>query len=85
MNGFKDKRIAFGIYLFQKCKVKNVNGVYKFNIFKAILILQNMEKIFNEFSIGLFIGQTFMFLVLIIVVFAIVKLYKKLMKYLDRK
>jgi hypothetical protein len=44
-----------------------------------------MEKIFNEFSIGLFIGQTLMFIVLIVIVIAIVKLYKKLMKYLDRK
>jgi hypothetical protein len=44
-----------------------------------------MEKIFNEFSIGLFIGQTLMLIVLIVIVIAIVKLYKKLMKYLDRK
>ena len=44
-----------------------------------------MEDLLENFSIGLFIGQTLMFLVLIIVVFAIVKLYKKLMKYLDKK
>jgi hypothetical protein len=44
-----------------------------------------MEKILDNFSIGLFFLQTLMFLVLIIVVFAIVKLYKKLMKYLDKK
>jgi len=44
-----------------------------------------MEKLVENFSIGLFLLQTLMFLVLIIVVFAIVKLYKKLMKYLDKK
>ena len=43
-----------------------------------------MEKIFNGFSIGLFFWQTFMFLVLIIIVFSIVKLYKKIIRYLDK-
>lgn len=42
-----------------------------------------MEKILDDFSIGLFLLQTLMFLVLIVIVFAIVKLYKKLIKYLD--
>jgi hypothetical protein len=44
-----------------------------------------MEKIFNEFSFGLFLWQTLMFIVLIVIVIAIVKLYEKLIKYLDRK
>jgi hypothetical protein len=44
-----------------------------------------MEKIFDDFSIGLFLLQTLMFIILIVIVIAIVKLYKKLIKYLDRK
>lgn len=44
-----------------------------------------MGKIFNEFSFGLFLLQTLMFIILIIIVIAIVKLHKKLMKYLDKK
>ena len=44
-----------------------------------------MEKILDDFSIGLFLLQTLMFLVLIVIIFAIIKLYKKLIKYLERK
>jgi len=44
-----------------------------------------MEKIVSEFSLGLFLMQTLMFVLLIIVVYFIIKLYKKLTKYLDRK
>jgi F0F1-type ATP synthase membrane subunit b/b' len=44
-----------------------------------------MKKTLDNFSFGLFLWQTLMFIVLIVIVIAIVKLYKKLMKYLDRK
>ncbi len=39
----------------------------------------------NDFSIGLFLWQIFYLLILIIVLYFIIKLYRKLMKYLDRK
>ena len=39
-----------------------------------------MEKLVENFSFGLFLLQTLMFLVLIIVVFAIGNLYKKLIR-----
>lgn len=42
-----------------------------------------MEKIINDFSIGLFISQTFVFVVLIVVVYYLIKLYKKVTKYID--
>lgn len=44
-----------------------------------------MKKTLDNFSFGLFLWQILMFIVLIVIVIAIVKLYKKLMKYLDRK
>ena len=43
-----------------------------------------MEKIINDFSLGLFIWQTAVFVLLIIVIYLLVKLYKKLNNYLDR-
>ena len=44
-----------------------------------------MGKLFEHFSFSIFLWQTFMFIILIVIVFAVVKLYKKLMKYLGRK
>ncbi|SHG65750.1 hypothetical protein SAMN05443549_105254 [Flavobacterium fluvii] len=44
-----------------------------------------MEKLINDFSISLFLWQTFLFVSLIVVVYFIVKLYKKVMRYLDNK
>jgi|LakMenEpi03Aug12_release.lakeMendotaPanAssembly.Ray.scaffolds.fasta_scaffold698679_2 large-conductance mechanosensitive channel len=44
-----------------------------------------MEKTLDAFSIGIFLWQILNIIILIVIVIAIVKLYKKLMKYLDRK
>ena len=43
-----------------------------------------MKKIFEEFSFGLFISQTFVLLLLILVIYYLIKVYKKLTKYLDK-
>lgn len=58
------------------------------NFGKIISLSENQsikEKLFENFSFGLFLWQTLMFILLIVIVIAIVKLYKKLMKYLDKK
>ena len=44
-----------------------------------------MEKILNDFSFGLFIWQILVIILLVIIVYSIIKLYRKLIKYLDRK
>ncbi len=44
-----------------------------------------MEKIVNDFSIGLFLWQLFVLVLLITIVYFVVKLYKKVVKYLDNK
>jgi large-conductance mechanosensitive channel len=44
-----------------------------------------MEKTLDAFSFGIFLWQTLNIIILIVIVIAIVKLYKKLMKYLDKK
>lgn len=43
-----------------------------------------MEKTLENFSLSLFIWQIIMLVLLIAAVYFIVKLYSKLMKYLDR-
>ncbi len=44
-----------------------------------------MEKILNDFSFGLFIWQILIIILLLIIIYSIIKLYRKLIKYLDRK
>ncbi len=44
-----------------------------------------MEKILNDLDFGLLIWQLMMITVFVIVVFSLIKLYKKLINYLDRK
>jgi hypothetical protein len=44
-----------------------------------------MEDLLENFSIGIFLWQILNIIILIVIVVAIIKLYKKLMKYLDRK
>lgn len=44
-----------------------------------------MEKIVENFSFGLFFFQTLLFVLLLAILYFIVKLYKRTMKYLDRK
>lgn len=43
-----------------------------------------MEKIINHFSIGLFLWQTFVLVLLVVVAYYLIKLYKKVNKYLDK-
>lgn len=44
-----------------------------------------MEKIIKDFSIGLFLWQVLLFVVIIVVIYFMVKLYKKIIVYLDNK
>jgi len=44
-----------------------------------------MEKLINDFSVSLFLWQIFLFVLLIVAVYFIVKLYKKVMRHLDNK
>ncbi|OAZ04807.1 hypothetical protein FLB_06550 [Flavobacterium succinicans] len=44
-----------------------------------------MEKTINDLSIGLFLWQLFVLVLLITIVYFVVKLYKKVVKYLDNK
>lgn len=44
-----------------------------------------MEKIIKDFSIGLFLWQVLLFVVIIVVIYFMVKLYKKIILYLDNK
>ncbi len=43
-----------------------------------------MEKILEEFSLSLFIWQTVMFILLIIIIYYLRKLYIKLINYLNK-
>ena len=42
-----------------------------------------MEKMINDFSFGLFLWQTFVLVLLVAILYFIVKLYKKVMLYLE--
>ena len=42
-----------------------------------------MEILINDFSYGLFLWQAFMLVVLIVGLYFMVKLYRKVMRYLD--
>ena len=44
-----------------------------------------MEKTINEFSIGLFIWQIFALVAVILVFFLLLKIYRKISKFLDLK
>ncbi len=44
-----------------------------------------MEKTINDLSIGLFLWQLFVLVLLITIVYFVVKLYKKVVKHLDNK
>ena len=44
-----------------------------------------MEKIINDFNIGLFLLQTFIFALLIAILYFVIKLYKKVTRYLNNK
>jgi hypothetical protein len=44
-----------------------------------------MENIVNDFSISLFLWQLFVLVLLITIVYFVIKLYKKVVKYLDNK
>jgi large-conductance mechanosensitive channel len=43
-----------------------------------------MEKMTNDFSLGLFLWQITVFIILIVIIYFLIKLYRKLIKYLDR-
>ncbi len=42
-----------------------------------------MEKTVNDFSLSLFLWQILVIILLAVIIFYIVKLYKKIVKYLD--
>lgn len=43
-----------------------------------------MKKMISEIDFGLLIWQLIMIVVIIVIVFSLLKLYKKLIKYLER-
>jgi F0F1-type ATP synthase membrane subunit b/b' len=43
-----------------------------------------MEKIIDNMSFGIFFTQTIMFILLFIIIYYLIKLYKKVIKYLDK-
>ena len=44
-----------------------------------------MNNSINQVSIGIFIGQIVMLAVSIVILYFLIKLYRKIMKYLDKK
>ncbi len=40
-----------------------------------------MEKLFNDFSIGLFMWQLLLFVLGIVIVFYIIKLFRRMLRY----
>ena len=44
-----------------------------------------MEKIINDFSIGLFLWQTILLILLILIIYCMIKLYSKVVKYMENK
>jgi len=42
-----------------------------------------MEKLINDFSLGLFLWQTFLFILISAIIYFTFKLHKKVMRYLE--
>jgi large-conductance mechanosensitive channel len=43
-----------------------------------------MEKVSNDFTLGLFLWQSFVFILILVVAYFLIKLYNKVNKYLDK-
>ncbi len=44
-----------------------------------------MEETTSVFSLGLFLGQLFLIVLLVLIAYYVIKIYKKIIKYLNSK
>ncbi|RAR74079.1 hypothetical protein [Flavobacterium aciduliphilum] len=55
------------------------------DIISAIVIIKNMEKIFKDMSVGLFVGQMVALIILTLIIYFVFRFYKKIINYFSKK